>query len=287
MKEKIPSTLITLCSIFFLTGCVTRSYYVSPMYGSSSSYRTMPLQRDSIKSALYINSAFTIGGANQGLRDNVYSLQSNIYRAHQFSAFKAWYGAGFTLGNYNVNSIDFIRDYDYDGIDTAAINRMAGNKFFGSTNLNAGFTIVLPLGKAGEWRLLSVTGSLQNEFGDYLHFRNNLKNDSIKTSGFARSAVLATVGFSNEIVFRTRTGAFSIHSQYTLLAGKDYKDIYHLTTPDYSTERYGYFSHTYALTVNNVTGYIQSNIGQRMFNFQTGFNYLFASRSKKAKSNTE
>jgi len=56
------------------------------------------MQKDSSKSNLYANGAFTIGGTNEDLRDDVYDFQGNIYREHHFSIFKAWYGAGITLG---------------------------------------------------------------------------------------------------------------------------------------------------------------------------------------------
>lgn len=266
------------CIIIFLPGCITSSYYISPMYGSSMSYRTMPLQKDTVKSALYLNSALTYGGTNEDVRDVVYSLQTNIYNVHRFSFFKAWYGAGITLGNYKVHSYS---SATYANFDVAAVNRLAGNKFFGSTNFNGGLVIVIPMKSGSEFRVAGVSASLQNEFGDYLRFRKTLEEDTIKITGLAANRALGTIGISSEVALKTKSGAFSIQYAWNILTGKNYSNTDYLNIAP--KKRYSYLSGTLALTVNNITGYLQSNLGTRLLNLQTGVNYRINYGSKKRK----
>ncbi|CAN5740780.1 hypothetical protein BH10BAC2_BH10BAC2_45600 [soil metagenome] len=75
--------------IISFSSCVTRSYYISPLYGVTTSYRTTPLAKDSITSSLYVKGTFNVGGNNENLRDNSFSFHGNLYNAHKFSLFRA------------------------------------------------------------------------------------------------------------------------------------------------------------------------------------------------------
>lgn len=274
----ILSTIIAGIGLIF-TGCATRTYYVSPLYGSSNSYRTLPMKAEGAKRQLYANGAFTMGSTNEDSRDQFYNLQGNVYNAHQFGAFKAWYGGGITLGNYRIKKFD---SATYNPLfDSAYINNNAGNKSFGSTNLNAGVVVTIPISNQIEWRILGVSASLQNEFGKYLSFRQNIKNNNIEVTGIAPNSLLGTVGLSSELAFGFTEGSFCIKSQVNYLLGKNYKDIYHGTNPGASVKRYAYLSGNAALTVKDITGFAQINIGERMMNFQTGINYRISKKSKK------
>lgn len=273
-----------LSVIICFSSCVTRSYYLSPLYGVSTSYKTTPLAKDTVKSNLYLNGAFNIGGNNENLRDNSFSFHGNIYNAHKFGAFRAWYGAGLTLGNYEVKKYD--SSTTNPDFDTAYINKKAGNKFFGSANLGAGISIAIPVGNFCEWRIIGINGSLQNEFGKYLQFRQNMERNDIHITGLNSNSTLATAGIFSELSFITRTGSFNLQLQYNYLIGGSY------TYLDYNSEgqqdierRYAYVSNTFALTVHRFTGFAQVNAGKRMANLGLGMNYQLAGRKAKHSNN--
>ena len=190
------------CIIFIFSGCVTRSYYLSPLYGTASSYHTLPLQQDSTRFGVYANGAFNVGGNNEDLRDNSFCFQGNIYGVHQAGVFKGWYGAGFGLGNYQVHKYD--SSTINPDFDTAAVNINAGNKFFGSANFNAGMNISIPLGRNAEWRVIGLSGTVQNEFGRYLQFRRNLDKVDAHVANLAPGNLLATIAASTEFAFKTK-----------------------------------------------------------------------------------
>ena len=64
---KIPGKYLTgLLCISVLHGCIEsrQGYYLSPNNSNSIPYHPVPLQSDSIHSALYINGGYYIGNAN-------------------------------------------------------------------------------------------------------------------------------------------------------------------------------------------------------------------------------
>ncbi len=259
-----------------LTSCLTASYYGSPTYGSSMGYHTLPIQKDSVKSCIYYNGTLTGSWVNQGFRDNVVSVQQNLYKAHQFSVFKAWYGAGFTLGNYKVNN--FEENNPFPITDTFRFSGLAGNKFFGSADLNAGIAVAVQLLKGGsEWRPLSVAISLQKEFGSYYHFRNNLIKDSVRIPGVTTSNEFLLLSFGTELVLKTTTGSFNIKQEISFPPLHNY--IVNPVT-GYSVNSYTYFTGTYALTSKKLTAYLQNSLGWRIFNIQAGVNYKINEKKK-------
>src|SRR3954452_15507123 len=161
MRIAVYSVLYMLLLLIF-TSCSTSSYYGSPMYGSSNSYRTLPLISDSVKTSLYANGAITLTGTNQNLHDDVYAFQGNIYNAHQFGRWKAWYGTGLTSGIYHLRAFPLGQVIN-PNFDTGYINAHAGSYFFGSYNLNGGILYALPLLGGSEWRILQFSPSVQKE----------------------------------------------------------------------------------------------------------------------------
>src|ERR1044071_8571450 len=152
-----------------LVSCV-KTYYMSPMYGNSMPYHTLPLHKDSIKNAFYGNASVMYGGNNYNWNDDEFAVHANVYNANSFNVFCIWYGGGLTLGNY------FVRRFDsalHPAFNAAALNKVTGHKSFGSINTNAGIAISVPLGD-GEWRALGVQGSFQKEFGEYSDFREKI-----------------------------------------------------------------------------------------------------------------
>lgn len=271
MKPKI--LLYFFIPVVFFS-CIERTYYVSPGYGNSMPYHTLPLSKDSIKSNLYFNGSLLAGSANYDLRDNQYAINANIYNAHTFSMFKAWYGGGITLGDYVVKTYNN-NSYIYDSIK-------AGGKFYGSLNANGGMAFTLPLGKS-EWRIIGVQASLQQEFGNYLSFRKKIKSDSIAVDGNTTNALLPTIGVSTEFALKVPDGVLSLLIQYNTLMGKDYR-YYSFSDNIYDPNnisklyRYGYFTTVLSYSENRFTGYLQTNSGTRMNNIQAGINYSLSRR---------
>lgn len=264
--------LLALCSC-------TRTYYLSPSYGTSMPYHTLPGQNDSVKSSLYLNGSLSLGATNFNLRDNVTSFQVNLYNANTFKNFNIWYGGGLTLGNYRV-----VRIEDSSFVSYEAINAMAGRKFFGAFNGNAGAAFTIKTGNLGEWRILGAQASLNQEFGDYFNFRQQILKDSVRVNGIAAGKTLGTIGLSTEMLFNANPGNIGIQLQYNTITGKDYKydnnNRYNSIYPP-SGQRYGYWSSTFSYTNNNTSCYLQGNLGTRLMNFQIGLNQrLLYSRGK-------
>lgn len=278
MNQPLPKLVFAALFMFVLIGCQTRSYYISPLYGSSNTYKTLPFTADSTKSSLYVNGAFNLSGTNEDLRDNVFNFQGNIYNVHQLSIVKLFYGAGLGAGSYNVSKYDTVT-YNPQ-FDTLSINKLAGGKFFGSANLMGGLVITIPFSLNFEWRILGISATLQKEFGSYLHFRNIVQRDSIKVNGIAKSSVLGTLNFSTEFAFKTRRGQFTILNQFTGLLGKEYKDAFF---GEFGMERhnYGYWTGTYSYTINRSTISLTGIAGTRLMSLQLGYNHSLSGLGRR------
>ncbi len=258
------SITIATC-IFLFAACRPSGYFVSPMYGNSTPYHATPMQTDSIKNAWYINTAFSPGYNNNGF-DYTYAGQVNAYRAHAFKFFNLYYGSGLTLGDYTANA--YFSSIRYNKPDISENT----NHFFGSFNLNGGINFVIPFHKVGEWRVLGLHESMQQEFGNYLSFRRGFNPDTV--DGVANSSFLNTIGISSELAFNLprdiKIGGFV---QYNILTGADYRDIYFDKNPAASAERYQYVTLGFFMGVNRYNFFMQSNTGQQMFSASFGINY--------------
>ena len=267
--------------LFSFTGCSSSSYYVSPMYGSSNIYRTLPFVSDSVKSSLYANGAITLASTNQNLHDHVYALQGNLYNAHQFGRWKAWYGIGLSSGVYHISAFR-PNDVINPNFDTGYINAHAGTYFFGSFNLNAGLLYCLPMEEGSEWRILHFSPSFQKEFGEYKNFRTALQKESIAVTGLATSNTLTTLSLGSELSIKSRKQEwFNIGLTYSWIAGREYRNT-HLTFLDEEPpRRYNYLTISGAYTFNRHTPFVQFSVGHRLTNLQVGYNYCITSPKRK------
>jgi hypothetical protein len=263
----LKKIILPLCILFSFSACVTTGYFVSPMYGSSTPHHDIPMHTDSVKSASYINGGISVSSNNNG-DDGVFNGQANFYRAHSFGHFGAYYGAGLTLGNYTANSY-------YNGMYNGTVDAPHGqNYFFGSANFSAGVNATIPFGAVGEWRILGINESLQQEFGDYLSFRKKLIADSIPVDGVVKTSLLNTVGFSSELAFNLNRGMkIGGFLQYNILTGSAYKDIYFGKNPAAGPERYAYINLGWYMGFKNYMFYLQNNLGQQMTGITIGMNY--------------
>lgn len=269
--------ILLILLLLSVTGCHTSSYYVSPMYGNSNSYHTLPFISDSVKSSLYANGAISIGSTNQSLHDNVYAFQGNVYNAHQFGRWKGWYGAGMSSGIYNVQKFNEGTVINPD-FDTGFINAHAGSYYFGSYNINAGLLYCLPMEGGSEWRILQFSPSFQSEFGSYQKFRNKFSRDTVAITGVATSHTLTTLSMGSELSIKSRKHEwFNVGLTYSWIAGKEYKNMYLTYFEEQPPRRYCYFTFSGAYTYKQHTPFIRFSFGHRLANLQIGYNYCILS----------
>lgn len=278
-KTAIPFLNLLLAAIPFLFGgCIYSSHFQSPFYGTSEPYHVIPLKSDSMPSATYASGVFTEGGANDGLRDNVFSFTGSIYRSHNFGHFQGWYGGNVALGSYNVGNYSYYNDARPRRLsDSLPATARAGDRFFGGYGAGGGMDFVLPFGRGSEWRVVGVSFTLQKEFGDYWRFRKNLP-DSMADVIFHNN-LTGVMGFSTEFVFRTR---HSVIGYKLMLAGdiingqgryKGYDSLY---------ESVPFFQQSLSLTQNRFTGSFQLNVGNHILNAQLGVSYRLEPKRRPA-----
>lgn len=173
-----------------LSGCANQAaFYVSPYNVNHNPYHPIPLKQDSVKSASYAGVSISNGTANDSQADETLTFFMGFSCAHNFGNFQGFYAANVSLGNYKVAPFS---EYESAGnFDPAAINENAGNKFFGSTGIDGGINFVLPIPN-GEWRILDIETSAQQEFGKYASFRKKLTNKDADL--IVRSKLFATLG---------------------------------------------------------------------------------------------
>ncbi|HWK05239.1 MAG TPA: hypothetical protein VNS58_16475 [Puia sp.] len=127
-KTTAPFLLLLPAIPFLFGGCIYSSHFQSPFYGTSEPYHTIPLKSDSVPSATYVSGVFTEGGANDGLRDNVFSFTGSIYRSHNFGHFQGFYGGNVSLGSYNVGHYSYYNDARPRSLsDSLPVNARAGD----------------------------------------------------------------------------------------------------------------------------------------------------------------
>ncbi|MBI3884006.1 MAG: hypothetical protein HY305_07335, partial [Sphingobacteriales bacterium] len=238
------------------------AYYFSPFNTTSQYYHAIPLTSDSIKSATYANVVLTNGVANYRGSDKLYGIQASMHRSHNGKFLQGYYGAGVSIGRYEVK--EYKGPYNIDSA-TPVIEIPGSNKNFGSYGLNGGVNIVWSFGNGGEWRIIGVEASLQNELGSYLQFRKLLPSESI---GVVETRnITNTVGVFTECIWKRRN---KVELGYKMaLGGSFLSKKYYL---GYSSKEPVYFSNTLHITRANITGFTQINIGTSAYNFQTGIN---------------
>jgi hypothetical protein len=272
--------LLSLCLLVLvglLSSCTYHSYYQSPFNANLETYHAVPLHSDPAKSANYASGVVTLGGANEYLRDHLYSFCGSLYQSRNFGYFQAYYGADISVGSYYVSPYRTRGDRPSAGMDTALINAAAGSKFFGGYGLSGGINFVLPLGRVGEWRVLGLSMNLQDEFGNYLRFRQRLPDSAANT--IFKDHQVGTIGFSTELAFETHHGMVCL--KWSLgLPLLDPKG--HYAGNDSTNYGMTYGSMTVAVTRDNWTGFGQANIGRTALSMQLGFHYRLGWGQRKS-----
>lgn len=257
-------TLTILLSIL-LTGCVSRSYFQSPVHSHTSPYKTIPMHADSTGSATYIGGNIFQGFANHQLKDTDFGLNMNLFRSHNFGSFQGYYGVNALVGNYDVNYTE--RELRQDVADP---NYNKGDHFFGAVGGSAGINVVAPF-KRGEWRALGAEFSYQHEYGDYYRFREKLSADDV-TYVDKRDHYL-TWGLNTEILGQLRNDWRMSYKIAYIMSAHRLK-----SEQTNNTLRPAWFAQTIQLTHQKTTGYVQLNAGTRVFSMHFGLNYRLGRR---------
>jgi hypothetical protein len=267
MNKKLLNILV-LC-LALLTSCATRqAFYVSPYNGNHNPYHPIPLKQDSVKSASYAGLSISNGTANDNKADKTITFFTSFSRAHNFGDFQGFYAANVSLGNYKV--VPFSEYESTGNFNPDAINENAGNKFFGSTGIDGGINFVLPIHN-GEWRVLGIETSAQQEFGKYASFREKLTDKDADL--IVRSNLFATIGGYTELAGKISNGSAGIRLAAGTVLGSKYHNL--LIVDQFSGKRlkYNYINVTIFLTEKKVTGYLQANYSGKSQAGFLGVNY--------------
>ncbi|MBO9634814.1 MAG: hypothetical protein J7578_17010 [Chitinophagaceae bacterium] len=254
---RLTSTLLVITSFVF-TGCISRSYFQSPMHGNTSTYKAIPLHNDSVRSALYAGGHFLAGGTNQDLRDSYIGATGTLHQAHNFGTFQAYYGINATAGRYQVKST-------FDEGNRRELNFGTTERFFGSAGANGGINAVLPFDD-GEWRVFGTEFSYTREFGDYYKFRKDLPDSAV--SYVNRKYNYFTLGFNTEIAGQLRNKNVLTYKIAYILSLNPLRNEFNSDGRLHPA----YLSNTISYTAKKITGNIQLNTGTKLFGFQLGLN---------------
>lgn len=275
---------VILLFLFTLTSCVRYNYYLSPFQSNSNTYHVMPLKSDHVSSASYLHGGIAIGGSND-YRDDVFAFTSEYYRAHSFGSFEAYYGADFSFGYYNVKDYLYSSTGYSDSFVVKTINDRAGEKIFGGYGVKGGIALVVPYSqRGGEWRVLGFEINMENEFGQYLNFRNHLPD--LVAQANMNASFFPTFCFTTEAVSRSRHYALS----YKLSIGGSFRKDnlnYIPNTSRYGTpiKAPGFFGQTINYTRDRGWSiYYQGTFASHAGFFQLGFIKQVKSRKLKTKS---
>jgi hypothetical protein len=225
-------------------------------------YRTIPLQSDSMRSAFYVSAVFSDAATNDWGHDYSYAFQTNFSASHNFKNVQAYYGAGFMMGEYKLNT--YYPEGSDPSVDAPILNNYAGKISFGAIGFNGGMDVVIPLRGGGEWRVIGLETSVYREFGDYVAVRKQLP-DSAATF-IARKNSFATIGGYTEIADKTRYGQFGIKFSLGTILGKEYHDVKDIGN-------YAYFTFALAPTIRKWTPYVQTNLATKASSILLGLNY--------------
>jgi len=227
------------------------------------------MHADSIKSASYLNTTISLGGANEGETDPVYSFTGNLSRSNNFGIFQAYYGAGLTVGSYKIKPYDSVGNNNT--VNYTIINQHKGNYFFGGGGFDGGINFVTG-SENFEWRIFGIETSLRQEFGKYVHVRNNIP-DSAATV-VVRNRFYGTFGMFTEIVDKGRRTETGFKLGFGGTIGSDYHN-FHFTDSYFAQNppSFGYFTLNVHTTANKWTGYIQGNFAKKAAACLIGMNY--------------
>ena len=246
-------------------GCIQyrKAYYASPINELSNAYTSIPLHADSLKSAYYLNSVVSAGGANDWGHDNTFSIQTTLSGANNFRHFQAFYAAGFLLGNYEMKPFDSSRNDRT--VKPAILNQFVGKKFFGGIGISGGANVVGTFPHGSSEVRFGIETSLFKEFGHYLEIRKKLP-DSAATY-IITSDVFCTAGGHLELVPKMKWGSLAFKLSWGTVLGHQYHGS------KAAALDYVYYNISLAPTIKRWTPYFQANFATMSNNVLFGLNY--------------
>jgi hypothetical protein len=250
--------------LFFLPSCFIeqQAFYLSPKHATSNHYKTIPLVSDSFRAASYVSATVNAGGANHRLLDGNAALLLNFHQGRTWRHLQVSYGAGVTAGLYDIAPIIF----PGNGVNAEWINPRSGTNFYGNYGAHGGVNYVYPWASGGEWRILGIEATVQQEFGAYQRFRKDLPVSGANI--IERSNLYG--GFT---VYSDIIGRFSDGSTigYKMAFSQSFRKLSGMLSNLDQVEGYPkYMSHTVHITLDAWTGYGQLNSGSDATNVQLG-----------------
>lgn len=195
MAKNLPFYIFSIIIIIVFTGCSNR-IYLPPLLHNDISYLPKPMATDTSKKAQYFAACVTFDQGSAGQNDNIFIGQLNYSMAHTFNFINIACGAYGYGGSYSNNTY------------TPADGFYFSNKSFFGVGGRASANVFIPTGRV-DLRILGVELSYSKEFGDYLAYRQSVKDQP----GFIsddRSALL-TGGFTTEVIWH---GVKNYSTQY-------------------------------------------------------------------------
>ena len=237
----------------------------------TSPYRTVPLHDDSVKAASYLNLQLFTGEANQQGRDRKVAASLDFSRSHNFGVFQAYYGLGFTAGNYHAVGTDSA--LTASGLYYGSLSPRRANYFFGGAGADVGANVVAPF-NGGEWRIFGVEASVRQEFGDYVRARKAVPDsqgavvipDKFFGSSGVYSELVLDAGGGSLVGLRMSTGR-AFGSKYRNL------DVSVDTAFGSAIIRFNYFNVNLHYTHERFTTYVQFGTAGKSDHVLAGVNY--------------
>lgn len=271
---KHPLFGILLCLTLVSSSCVHYAVYQNPMRLNTYSYRAIPLQADSAKTAVYGEGAGFFGFSNEGWRDDVSGGYAGIHLAHNFSNFQLMYGVNGAVGQYRASDYLFpsipYAGYSVFPYDTF-LDSINGSKFFGTLGGVMAANYVLPFKNGSEWRVFGAEWNYQYEWDkDYFSFRKKIPVNYANMIDYGRS--YNTLSFTSEFIFRDKdqsTFGYKLAMGVATTKGYFYDDPFQKPR----TLLRGHMVNTLHFGFRKLTGFAQLMFGYRGSSFQTGLNF--------------
>lgn len=267
---KSPFLILLLGTGMLFSSCYRYAYYQHPRHTQTMPYREIPLQSEHRPVAVYAATALSRGESNEWLSDGHWTFTGSGHLSLQRKYLQGFAAVELSTGDYFVRPPDDYTGSYYDNLnwDPDFIRPRAGHKNFGAWGLHMGINGVIPFAKGGEWRFLGVEYNRQQEWGQYLKFRQSLPVTAANL--IDPSAIYQTIGFSSDIISKTRRGSVGYKFGLVLsLNPLTYYDNYRVPR----REQPGAWIQTLHLNIDRFTWYVQLNTGYRAYSLLTGLSY--------------
>lgn len=267
---KTPFSVLLLAVCIMSVSCVRKAYYQHPRHTQTQPYREIPLQSDHLPFAVYSAVSLSRGESNTLLTDQHWTFSGSGHVSLQRKHIQGFAALELSAGDYTVRSAtaEEINSNNNLNWDPVYINARSGKKGFGAWGLHMGINGVIPFSKGGEWRFLGVEYNRQQEWGQYLQFRKDLPLRAANL--IDPSAVHQTIGFTTDIISKTRRGNVGYKLGLVLSLNRlTYYDDFRVP----KREQPGCWMQTLHVNINRFTWYAQLNTGYRAYSMLTGLSY--------------